>query len=222
MLLYNPPVVNAELGIRQSYVKAAVNLASDLVRAKVPTLVFGQSRNNVEVMLKYLRDRLADGAAHRSAEVAVRDRQLQPAGAGGKADIVAECVECALASHDRFHRAERARQPETQVACGDAPEVARGRFGDHHTGERILHAERAAAGDGAGVRLDAGSAFGQALPAETRIKAEARAKALAAWGVDPTIVAAVKARNRAPEPQRCWHRADPPGLAQVQILDAQA
>lgn len=58
VLLYNPPVVNAELGIRASYVKTAVRLATDLVRAEVPTLVFGQSRNNVEVMLKYLRDKL--------------------------------------------------------------------------------------------------------------------------------------------------------------------
>ncbi|MET0284929.1 MAG: helicase-related protein, partial [Polyangiales bacterium] len=31
----------------------------DLVRAEVPTLVFGQGRNQVETMLKYLRDRLA-------------------------------------------------------------------------------------------------------------------------------------------------------------------
>ena len=55
--LFNPPVVNAELGIRASYVKQAVMLASDLVRAHVPTILFGQSRNNVEIMLRYLRDR---------------------------------------------------------------------------------------------------------------------------------------------------------------------
>lgn len=59
LLVYNPPVVNAELGIRESYVKAAVKLTSELVLSGVSTLVFGQSRNNVEVMLKYLRDRLA-------------------------------------------------------------------------------------------------------------------------------------------------------------------
>jgi len=59
MLVYNPPVLNAELGIRESYLKATVRLAYDLIVHQVPTLVFGQSRNNVEVMLKYLRDRLA-------------------------------------------------------------------------------------------------------------------------------------------------------------------
>jgi DEAD/DEAH box helicase domain-containing protein len=59
VLVYEPPVVNAELGIRASYVKSAVRLAGDLIRAEVPTIVFGQSRNQIEVMLKYLRDRLA-------------------------------------------------------------------------------------------------------------------------------------------------------------------
>ncbi|MBK7776473.1 MAG: DEAD/DEAH box helicase [Sandaracinaceae bacterium] len=56
--VYNPPVINAELGIRESYIKAAVRLTVDLVSADVATLVFGQSRNGVEVMLKYLRDKM--------------------------------------------------------------------------------------------------------------------------------------------------------------------
>jgi DEAD/DEAH box helicase domain-containing protein len=59
MFLFNPPVVNAELGIRASYVKQATRLAADLVRARVPTIVFGQSRNSVEVMLRYLRDQVS-------------------------------------------------------------------------------------------------------------------------------------------------------------------
>jgi DEAD/DEAH box helicase domain-containing protein len=59
VFMYNPPVVNAELGIRASYVKQAVMLATDLVKNEVPTIVFGQSRNNVEVMLRYLRDKTA-------------------------------------------------------------------------------------------------------------------------------------------------------------------
>ena len=54
--LFNPPVVNAELGVRASYLKQAVMLASGLVAARVPTIVFGHSRNSVEVMLRYLRD----------------------------------------------------------------------------------------------------------------------------------------------------------------------
>ena len=57
--LFNPPVTNAELGIRASYLKQAVGLAADLVRARVPTIVFGQARTSVEVMLRYLRDKVA-------------------------------------------------------------------------------------------------------------------------------------------------------------------
>lgn len=56
LFVYNPPVVNAELGVRASSLTHGVSLAADLVRARVPTIVFGQSRNAVEVMLKYLRD----------------------------------------------------------------------------------------------------------------------------------------------------------------------
>jgi DEAD/DEAH box helicase domain-containing protein len=58
--LYNPPIVNAELGVRGSSLKHAVALATDLVRARVPTIVFGPSRNSVEVMLKYLRAKAGD------------------------------------------------------------------------------------------------------------------------------------------------------------------
>ncbi|HLK99078.1 MAG TPA: DEAD/DEAH box helicase [Myxococcaceae bacterium] len=60
IMVYNPPVVNAELGIRASYLKSSVRLVSDLVRSGVSTLLFGQSRNSVEVMLKYLRDRFVE------------------------------------------------------------------------------------------------------------------------------------------------------------------
>jgi DEAD/DEAH box helicase domain-containing protein len=63
VVVYNPPVVNAELGIRASYIKSAVRLTTDLIKARVPTIVFGQSRNTVEIMLKYLRDHF-DGQAN--------------------------------------------------------------------------------------------------------------------------------------------------------------
>jgi len=59
VFVYNPPVVNAELGVRQSSLKAAVRLTADLVRARIPSILFGPSRNSVEVMLKYLRERVA-------------------------------------------------------------------------------------------------------------------------------------------------------------------
>ncbi len=74
--LFNPPVVNEELGIRASYVKQAVMLASDLVRARVPTIVFGQSRNSVEVMLRYLRDAVATKSSRTDAGAGVDPEQI--------------------------------------------------------------------------------------------------------------------------------------------------
>ncbi len=62
VFIYNPPVVNEELGIRASTLKQAVSLTADLVRARIPTILFGPSRNSVEVMLKYLRAKVGDGA----------------------------------------------------------------------------------------------------------------------------------------------------------------
>lgn len=58
VVVYNPPIVNAELGIRGSCTKAVVALAADLVVAGVSTLIFGQSRNQVEIILRYLRERV--------------------------------------------------------------------------------------------------------------------------------------------------------------------
>ncbi len=76
ILMYNPPLVNAELGLRQSCLKTSVRLATDLVKGRVSTIVFGQSRNQVEVMLKYLRDRLKDDKLPPGAIMAYRGGYL--------------------------------------------------------------------------------------------------------------------------------------------------
>lgn len=68
LISYNPPVVNAELGIRASYIKQTVKLTKDLVAANIPTIVFAGSRNNVEVILRYLRDQLPPGMSPLSVQ----------------------------------------------------------------------------------------------------------------------------------------------------------
>ncbi|MBN1542568.1 DEAD/DEAH box helicase [candidate division KSB1 bacterium] len=55
-LLYNPPVVNRELGIRRSYVKDANEIAAKFVRQNIQTIVFARSRMRVEILLTYLKD----------------------------------------------------------------------------------------------------------------------------------------------------------------------
>ena len=76
LMVVNPPVVNAALGVRASAIKQAVALTCDLVAAGVPTLVFGQSRNSVEVLLKYLRDGLAGPSLPADSIVAYRGGYL--------------------------------------------------------------------------------------------------------------------------------------------------
>jgi len=56
-ILYNPPIVNRELGIRQSSMTPARQVAGELVENNIQTILFVTSRLNVEVLTKYLKDR---------------------------------------------------------------------------------------------------------------------------------------------------------------------
>ncbi|MBT3756047.1 MAG: DEAD/DEAH box helicase, partial [Candidatus Cloacimonetes bacterium] len=54
-LIYNPPIVNKELGIRRSAMQETVHIAADLFEQKGQTLVFSESRRSIELILSYLR-----------------------------------------------------------------------------------------------------------------------------------------------------------------------
>ncbi len=56
VLLWNPPVINADLGIRASARSQTNRIARHAIRAKLKTIVFAQSRLMVEVLTKYLKD----------------------------------------------------------------------------------------------------------------------------------------------------------------------
>jgi len=56
--VYNPPVVNQELGIREGSVGAARKIASRLLQSGAQTIVFAPSRVRVELLLRYLRESL--------------------------------------------------------------------------------------------------------------------------------------------------------------------
>ncbi len=58
VVVYNPPVVNRELGIRESSVNAARAIGSRLLQSGVQTIVFAPSRVRVELLLRYLREAL--------------------------------------------------------------------------------------------------------------------------------------------------------------------
>ncbi|MBD3331357.1 DEAD/DEAH box helicase, partial [candidate division GN15 bacterium] len=57
-VLYNPPVINKQLGIRKSSVKEAARLAGMFLSNKIPTIVFAHFRLYVEVILTYLKREL--------------------------------------------------------------------------------------------------------------------------------------------------------------------
>ncbi len=57
-LFYNPPPVEASLGVRRSAVLAARDLAGDLLANGVQTIVFARSRITVELLVTYLRSHL--------------------------------------------------------------------------------------------------------------------------------------------------------------------
>lgn len=55
-LFYNPPVVNAELGIRKSSVMEASRLAANFLSRDIQSIVFARSRLRVEILTTYLKD----------------------------------------------------------------------------------------------------------------------------------------------------------------------
>src|SRR5215470_9029160 len=59
-LCYNPPIVNAELGIRAPYLGEAAKLASRFLREQIATIVFAQSRLATEVLLTAIKTGVAD------------------------------------------------------------------------------------------------------------------------------------------------------------------
>jgi DEAD/DEAH box helicase domain-containing protein len=57
IILYNPPLYDAEHGLRRSAVLEAQELALRALHAGLQTIVFGRSRLTTEVLLTYLRER---------------------------------------------------------------------------------------------------------------------------------------------------------------------
>jgi DEAD/DEAH box helicase domain-containing protein len=58
-VLYNPPLVDPQLGIRRSASLAAKDIAARFLQADVQTIVFARARLTTEVLLGYLRDEVA-------------------------------------------------------------------------------------------------------------------------------------------------------------------
>ncbi len=55
-LIYNPPLVNEQLGIRKSVLQTSINLSKQLLAAGRQSLIFARTRRTVEMILTYLQD----------------------------------------------------------------------------------------------------------------------------------------------------------------------
>ncbi|HSL51231.1 MAG TPA: DEAD/DEAH box helicase [Candidatus Deferrimicrobiaceae bacterium] len=83
-MVYNPPVVNPELGIRAPYLGEASKLATRFLKQKVATIVFCQSRLSTEVVLasikKGVEDRTGDSGivrGYRGGYLPLRRREVE-------------------------------------------------------------------------------------------------------------------------------------------------
>ncbi len=56
VIIYNPPVINAELNIRASYTQEAAGVAGKFLAGDVQTILFARTRLTTELLLGYVRD----------------------------------------------------------------------------------------------------------------------------------------------------------------------
>ena len=91
-MLFNPPIVNRELGIRQSALTPARKLAADLIANAIQTIIFTTSRLNVEVLTKYLKDQFTRGKP--------LDNKFVTGYRGGYLPHLRRQIEAGLRNHD--------------------------------------------------------------------------------------------------------------------------
>lgn len=77
VLIVNPPIVDAELGLRRSSLLVAPEIAARFVNAGAQTICFARSRQDTELLLTYLREQIAQitGASAISATGAAGTRR---------------------------------------------------------------------------------------------------------------------------------------------------
>ncbi|MCG7915822.1 helicase [Candidatus Thiodiazotropha endoloripes] len=95
LLLWNPPVVNHDLGIRASARSQSTRIAKSAVKHGLQSIVFAQSRLMVEVLTKYLKDNFDHDprypsriAAYRGGYLATERRSLEKRLRQGEIDCV--------------------------------------------------------------------------------------------------------------------------------------
>src|SRR5690606_2635628 len=75
-ILYNPPIIDEELGLRRSSVLMAKDAAASFLHQDVQTVVFARARQTVELLLAYLRDEMQEAGRDPSAVAGYRGGYL--------------------------------------------------------------------------------------------------------------------------------------------------
>ncbi len=57
-LIYNPPIINHDLGLRAPLLQEAVRISEDVLSHRMQVIIFGRSRRSVEIILTYLRSKI--------------------------------------------------------------------------------------------------------------------------------------------------------------------
>ncbi len=92
LVVWNPPVVQAALGIRRNAALEARALVPALVRRGTQTIVFGRTRLQVEILLNYLRRALAEPTAEPDGAPPARVRAYR----GGYLPLERRAIEAGL------------------------------------------------------------------------------------------------------------------------------
>ena len=92
-ILYNPPIIHEETGIRKSATSEVIQLAGNLLDRSIQVLIFGRSRRGVEMLLRQLRHQQNDDSAkyhaYRSGYLAADRRRIESDMRTGKLRAVA-------------------------------------------------------------------------------------------------------------------------------------
>jgi DEAD/DEAH box helicase domain-containing protein len=91
-ILYNPPVINPDLGIRKSASSEAVQLTKTMLQGCIQTILFCRARRTVELLLKNIQDQLSnrnsDVRAYRGGYLPNHRREIEKELRSGKNRLV--------------------------------------------------------------------------------------------------------------------------------------
>jgi len=98
LLLWNPPVVNPDLGIRASARSQTTRIAKQALKRGLKSIVFAQSRLMVEVLTRYLKDAFDRDPRHPARVAAYRGGYLPSERRAMERQLRAGAIDCVVST----------------------------------------------------------------------------------------------------------------------------